>query len=188
MSRPRLTRNLAVLVAVVAAGCGAGHHDRRAEPCLAKDLRPDADARKFGAFQPEGGAAVGGVVLTNRGVANACCAVARRSNSGRHTVNVNDSSRGRSRRPHRVFARYSCDLASRRSSVSPGRTGVAKRFRRSSGFGCGVTARSIFGIQARRNAWLRNGRRLSAWSPSHTYRRPELGVRARLPAAEERGT
>ena len=67
MSRPRLTRNLAVLVAVVAAGCGAGHHDRRAEPCLAKDLRPDADARKFGAFQPEGGAAVGGVVLTNRG-------------------------------------------------------------------------------------------------------------------------
>src|SRR2546430_15835853 len=67
MSRPRLTRSFAVLVAVAAAGCGAGHHDRRAKPCLAKDLRPDAGARKFGAFQPEGGAAVGGVVLTNRG-------------------------------------------------------------------------------------------------------------------------
>src|SRR6266480_1040034 len=53
MSRPRLTRSFAVLVAVAAAGCGAGHHDRRAEPCLAMDLRPDAGARKFGAFQPE---------------------------------------------------------------------------------------------------------------------------------------
>src|SRR6266550_2459321 len=54
MSRPRLTRSFAVLVAVVAAGCGAGHHDRRAEPCLAKDLRPDADARKFGALTNRG--------------------------------------------------------------------------------------------------------------------------------------
>jgi hypothetical protein len=66
-TRTKWAPGLAVLVAVVAIGCGASHPDRRTEPCRAKDLRPDADARKFGAFQPQGGAAVGGVVLTNRG-------------------------------------------------------------------------------------------------------------------------
>jgi Protein of unknown function (DUF4232) len=57
---------VAAFVAVLAVGC-AGHPDRKAQPCRAEDLRPDADARRFGAFQPQAGAAVGGVVLQNQG-------------------------------------------------------------------------------------------------------------------------
>jgi hypothetical protein len=57
---------VAACVAVVAVGC-AGHPDRTVPSCRAEDLRPDADARTFGAFQPQAGAAVGGVVLQNQG-------------------------------------------------------------------------------------------------------------------------
>jgi Domain of unknown function (DUF4232) len=67
MSRTLSIPSFAALLVGVTVGCGAGHPAAKAESCRPQDLRAGADARKFGAFQPQGGAAVGGVVLLNRG-------------------------------------------------------------------------------------------------------------------------
>jgi len=92
---------------------------------------------------------------------------AARSPGGRAPADIGQRQRlveRRSRRPHRVFAQYSCDLASRRSSVSPGRTGVAKRLRPSSGFGFRGDGEIDLRNPGAPQCLLRNGRRLSAWS------------------------
>lgn len=155
----RLTPSVAVLVAVVVAvGCGAGHPDTKAQPCRAKDLRPDADARKFGAFQPQAGAAVGGVVLQNQGsrrcVLRGRPVVELRPTYGQAQRLVQGTEPAPSP-PVRIVL-----LRPRHSAV----LGLSwanwcrKKFRPSWGSDCEVTARSLFGIQARPSAWLRDVR------------------------------
>jgi hypothetical protein len=94
-----------------------------------------------------------------RGVVRASSAVDLWSNSGRRTVRPSDSSTERSWLLHPLFELCSYDLGTRRSWVSPGRTGVGRRSHPPCGFDCWVTAQSRFEIQEPRRAWLRAVRR-----------------------------